>query len=165
MIFNFGRRRNPVDHFGIEVLDVLRKIERKENDIDRTEHEILDKLEPRLHAIQITFHGVCMNTVTMVVGQGVKATVTGFDQFGAAFAPLPTPVFAMDSANATFVADASDPATADVTSVAAGTANLSATLTTAEGLVLSTSGAITNVTAPPPAPVLTSIQISFGTPA
>lgn len=97
------------------------------------------------------------------VGQTVMASVVGFDQFGAPFTgSIPTPTFtSSDTAQAivTF-----DPSTGLVTDVANGVANITATLTTAEGLSLTDTEAVTvaNTAAPPPpTPVLSSIKVAF----
>ena len=93
------------------------------------------------------------------VGQTVTASVLGFDQFGNPFTgTIPTPTFsASDTAGAicTF-----DPSTGLVTAVANGVDNITANLTTVEGLSLTDTEAVT-VAIPTVAPVLTSIKVAF----
>lgn len=98
--------------------------------------------------------------VTLTVGQTTIASIDGFDQFGAAWTgAVPSPSWSIDqSAMDSITADGSNE---DVTSLAAGTANLTASLTTAEGKLLSDSEVITNVAQ---APVLSSIKINFAAP-
>lgn len=93
------------------------------------------------------------------VGQTVTASVLGFDQFGNPFTgTIPTPTFTASDATgaiATF-----DPATGLVTAVANGVDSITASLTTAEGLALSDTEAVT-VAIPVVAPVLTTIKVAF----
>lgn len=124
--------------------------------------------EPQLNHIKVAFQGDPMATptpgpVTLTsVGQTVTASVVGFDQFGNPFTgTIPTPTFtASDTAGAiaTF-----DPATGLVTAVANGVDNITATLTTAEGLSLTDTEAVTVAipVVPPPTPVLTTIKVAF----
>lgn len=95
-------------------------------------------------------------------GQQVTASVLGFDQNGQPFTgQMPTATLtSSDTAQAivTF-----DPTTGLTTAVANGVANITATLTTAEGLTLTDTEAVTvaiQVT-PPPTPVLSSIKVAF----
>jgi hypothetical protein len=133
--------------------------------IERTEEEILYLLQHSLATIKIRFRRKNMaNTdpVTISVGQMIVATVVGFDQNGQPFlGAIPTPTWAIDnSAVATIATDTTNAANEDVTGVAAGVANLSATVTLPSGSALSDSEAVTVVVPQ----VLTSIQIQFGTP-
>jgi hypothetical protein len=121
---------------------------------------------PKLTSIQIAFQGVHMPTagpVTLTTaGQVVTASVLGFDQFGAPFTgTLPAATFtSSDTASAivTF-----DPTTGLTTAVANGVANITATLTTAEGLALTDTEAVTVAipVVPPPTAVLSSIKVAF----
>lgn len=126
--------------------------------------QIRDRLPTpsKLSSIKIRFGGNMLGPVTLTVGQKTKATVVGFDQFGAPFTgPIPTPTFALD--NTTLDSGTDDGAGGfDVTSLAAGVANLTASLTTAEGTALSDTETITNVAI---VPVLSSIKVDFSTPA
>ncbi len=101
--------------------------------------------------------------VTLTVGQVTVASVDGYDQNGNVFTgTIPAPVWSID--NATFdsiAADAANSANEDVTSLAVGVANVTATVTTATGAVLTDTEAVTNVAQ---APVLSSIKINFATP-
>jgi hypothetical protein len=102
--------------------------------------------------------------VTLTVGQRTVASVDGFDQNGQPFTgTIPTPTWSID--NATFDSinpDTANPANEDVASLAAGVANLTATVVTAQGTTLTDTEVITNLAA---AAVLSSIKINFSTPA
>ena len=95
------------------------------------------------------------------VGQQVTASVVGFDQNGQPFTgtmPLATLV-SDDSAQAivTF-----DPTTGLMTAVANGVANITGSLTTAEGLSLSDTETVTvAVSGGGGSPVLSSIKVNF----
>lgn len=121
---------------------------------------------PALTTIQLQFGGITMalGPVTMNVGQKTKATVQGFDQNGLAFTgTLPTVTYTID--NAALNSGVSDGANGfDITSLASGVANLTASVTTAEGLALSDVEQITNSGATGTS-VLTSIKVDFTTPA
>ena len=101
--------------------------------------------------------------VTLTVGQVTVASVDGYDQNGAPFTgTIPTPVWSIDNAALdSIAADSNNAANEDVTSLAAGTANLTATVTTAAGTTLTDTETITNLAE---APVLSSIKINFATP-
>lgn len=105
--------------------------------------------------------------ILVAAGQDTTASVLGFDQFGnpmSADFVMPPVTFTIDnSAIATSVPNA-DGITDVVTAVANGVANLTAAVTSAEGLALSDTETVTvNIPAPPPppAPVLSSIKIAF----
>ncbi len=93
------------------------------------------------------------------VGQTATAVVLGFDQNGNAFTGTmpPATLTSDDSAGAivTF-----DPASGLTTAVANGVANISASLTTAEGLALTDSETVTVAIVVTP-PVLSSIKVAF----
>jgi hypothetical protein len=95
--------------------------------------------------------------ITLTVGQTAEFTVVGFDQNGNPFnGPIPTPAWAIDNATLdSIVPDPNTPTNEDATSLVAGTANLSAQVTNAQGTVLSDSQPIIN-TAPQ---ILSSIKI------
>ena len=123
---------------------------------------------PTLTAIKITFSkGTPMPAVAgpitlTTAGQQVTASVLGFDQFGQPFTgTMPTAVLASDDAAGAIVTF--DPTTGMTTAVANGVANITATLTTAEGLALTDTEAVTVAIpiVPPPTPVLSSIKVGF----
>jgi hypothetical protein len=120
---------------------------------------------PLLHKIQIQFkEGISMPTpgpVTLTtLGQQVIASVVGFDQFGQPFTgQMPAATFSSDDTSGAVVTF--DPATGLTTAVANGVANISATLTTAEGLTLSDTESVTVAISGPPEPVLSSIKVAF----
>jgi hypothetical protein len=120
--------------------------------------EIRDLLEPRLVRIQIQSVGGSMGQFQLTVGQLETFQVVGFDQNGNPFTgPIPTPNWSIDQPSLDSIApNATTPANEDVTSLAAGTANLTAGLTTAEGLSLTATAQLVNVVF---TPVLTSIAI------
>lgn len=126
--------------------------------------QIRDRLPTpsQLSSIKIRFGGIMAGPVTLTVGQKTKATVVGFDQFGAPFnGTLPPASFSLD--NTTLDSGTSDGAGGfDITSLAAGVANLTAALSTAEGIGLQDTETITNVAI---VPVLSSIKLDFSTPA
>lgn len=120
---------------------------------------------PYLAEIQIAFSkGTSMPTpgpVTLTtVGQQVTATVLGFDQFGQPFTGvMPAATLTSDDTSGAIVTF--DPATGLTTAVADGVANITATLTTAEGIGLTDTEAVTVAITPPPTPVLSSIKVAF----
>ena len=96
------------------------------------------------------------------VGQQVTASVLGYDQFGQPFTgTMPTATLSSDDTAQAIVTF--DPTTGLTTAVANGVANISATLTTAEGPSLSdTEDVIVAIPiVPPPTPVLSSIKVAF----
>jgi hypothetical protein len=146
---------------------LLREIVEQQRETNWLLRRLLEKEEPSavLNSIKIEFQGALMATpvagpVTLTaVGQTVTASVVGLDQLGNPFTgTIPAPTFtASDTtgAIATF-----DPATGLVTAVANGVDNITASLTTAEGLALSDTEAVT-VAIPVVAPVLTTIKVAF----
>ena len=123
---------------------------------------------PRLTSIDILFSKgttqmATAGPVTLTsVGQTVTASVIGYDQFGNVFTgTLPTATLTSGdtvSAIVTF-----DPVTGLTTAVANGVANITATLTTAEGVALTDTETVTVAipVVPPPTPVLSSIKVAF----
>ena len=99
-------------------------------------------------------------------GQTVTASILGFDQFGNPWTgPIPPVSYSIDNPAIATSTPNADGETDAVAAVANGTANLTASLTTAEGLALTdTEQVIVNIPAPPPppTPVLTSISIKIG---
>jgi hypothetical protein len=141
------------------------KTEKEIEEILREEKQILSELQlalaPRLSFIKLKFVGGKMpeGPVTLTVGQKTVASVDGFDQNGAPFTgAMPAATFSVDSPTI----DSIDPVSGAVVSLAAGTANITATLITAEGKSLSDTETATNVAQ---APVLSSVKINFSTPA
>jgi hypothetical protein len=145
----------------------LRKIIEQNERIIRLLCLIAEEVEPPfLASISIHFQGASMATpgpVTLTtVGQQVTASVVGFDQFGQPFTGTipPATLTSDDTAQAivTF-----DPATGLTTAVANGVANITASLTTAEGLALTDTESVTVAIpiVPPPTPVLTTIKVAF----
>lgn len=121
---------------------------------------------PQLSSIQIVFEGDSMPTagpVTLTaVGQQTTASVLGFDQFGQPFTgTMPPATLSSDDTAQAIVTF--DPTTGLTTAVANGVANITASLTTAEGLALTDTEAVTVAipVVPPPAPVLSSIKVAF----
>jgi hypothetical protein len=119
---------------------------------------------PFLDSIQIRFERNNMPTpgpVTLTaVGQQVTASVVGFDQFGQPFTgELPPATLSSDDTAGAIVTF--DPSTGLTTAVADGVANITANLTTAEGVALSDTEAVTVAITPPPTPVLSSIKVAF----
>jgi hypothetical protein len=123
---------------------------------------------PQLTTIIISFSkGNPMGTpvagpITLTTaGQTVTASVLGFDQNGAPFTgPIPTPTFSSsDTAGAVITFD---PATGLVTAVANGVANITASLTTAAGLALTDTEAVTvAIGGGGGTPILTTIKVAF----
>jgi hypothetical protein len=133
-------------------------------EIERQEKEILYLLQHKLSTIKIRFKFKEKNMantdpVTISVGQVIVATIVGFDQNGQPFlGTIPTPTWAIDnSALATIATDATNAADEDITGVAPGVSNLSASLVNAQGTTLTDSEPVTVVVPQ----VLTSIQIQF----
>lgn len=126
---------------------------------------VLEEAPPVLTTIQIAFsQGVNMAAVAgpitlTAAGQTATASVLGFDQFGQPFTGVmpPATLSSDDTAQAivTF-----DPTTGLTTAVADGVANITATLTTAEGVNLSDTEAVTVAIQVTP-PVLSSIKVAF----
>ena len=123
---------------------------------------------PILNSIRVQFSkGTSMPTpgpVTLVTaGQQVTASVVGFDQFGQPFDPAAMPASTLSSDDTSGAIVTFDPATGLTTAVANGVANITASLTTAEGLALTDTEAVTVAipVVPPPTPVLSSIKVAF----
>jgi hypothetical protein len=139
-------------------------------DIDRTEHEILDRLTPKLSFIKISFQrGSVMaeGPVVLSAGQSTIASIDYFDQTGnpmpAGFVP-PNISFSIDNPAIASSTPNSDNQTDVVSYVSAGVANLTASCTSAEGLALSDTETVTCSPVVLPPPVLSSIKINFAAP-
>lgn len=142
--------------------EILREVEETHRDVEVIER----RTRPHLSRIKLHFHkGHAMNAgpVTLTsTGQTVTASVLGFDQFGNPWTG-PLPSFTLTSDDTAGAVATLDPETGLVTAVANGVANITATLTTAEGASLSDTEAVTVAipVVPPPAPVLSSIKVAF----
>lgn len=93
-------------------------------------------------------------------GQQVVAEIVGYDQFGNVFSPTPDWSFENDNEAAATL----DDQTGIVTAVANGVANITGTVTTAEGVELSDTESVT-VQIEEASPVLTTIKVVFVPPA
>lgn len=141
--------------------EILREILKQAKHIRRDVEEIRRMLEPRLTRIRIQFKGASMpnpGPLTLNVGQTATAVVVGFDQLGNPWTgAIPAATFSIDNAGIASV----DSASGLVTGVGDGTANLTGSLTTAEGLALSDVEQVIVVTPPPPTLVLSAIKVEF----
>jgi hypothetical protein len=147
--------------------DLRRLLQDNECEDEHERHHRHRHHHRHLSSIKIAFakgRKFMIGPVTLTVGQKTTATVFGFDQNGAPFAidVTKTPItWSVDDATL----DSSTPqpdGTDSIVSLAAGVANLTASLTSAEGKALSDTEAMTNVAQPL---VLSSIKIDFSTPA
>lgn len=138
--------------------------------LERQEVGILEKAyRSRLSSIKVAFTEKNMGTtvtpvpgpVVMDVGDVVSASLIGFDQFGKPFTgPMPAENFSIDNQSIASL----DTTDNEVTGVSAGVANVTGSLTTAEGLALSDTETVTvnpAVVVPPPTPVLSSVKVAF----
>jgi hypothetical protein len=122
--------------------------------------------EPTLTAIKIQFQGESMATpgpITLTtVGETATASVVGFDQFGQPFTGT-MPTATLSSSDTAGAIVTFDPTTGKTVAVANGVANITVSLTTAEGLSLTDTEAVTVAipVVPPPTPVLTTIKVAF----
>jgi hypothetical protein len=153
-----GNEEREILHDEREELRLLRRIIRHLH----VEEEI------RLVRIKIQFHGEITMAATAgpvtltTVGQQVTASVLGFDQFGNPFTgTMPAATLSSDDTAEAIVLF--DSATGATVAVANGVANITASLTTAEGLALTDTEAVTVAipVVPPPTPVLSSIKVAF----
>ena len=146
----------------IELAEQNRRLWEEFRWLRRVIHRILEIDEPHLSKIQIHFRkGTSMpnpGPVTLTsAGQTAQAVIVGFDQFGNPWTgEIPAATYAVDNA-----AIATVDASGLVTAVANGTANLTGSLTTAEGLALSDTEQVIVSIAPPPTPVLSAIKVQF----
>lgn len=133
-------------------------------------HDVVDIFSPHHHriltSIKIQFRRYIMalaGPVTLTLaGQIVTASVLGFDQFGNPWTGI-LPPFNLTSDDTSGAIVTLDPVTGEVTAVGNGVANITATLTTAEGAPLADTEAVTVAipVVPPPTPVLSSIKVAF----
>lgn len=146
----------------------LAYISKRLDEANRKLDRLLAEDQPTpLSSIRLAFGGSMSQTVTLASGQSVVASVLYFDSTGAAmpstFVP-PTVAFTID--NAAIATSTPDVAgqTSVVAYVSAGVANLTASVTSAEGLALTDTESVTCSPVVIPPPVLSSIRIDFGTP-
>jgi len=100
---------------------------------------------------------------SLVAGQTTTAELQGFDQNGSPIA-IPagsTYAYSTDNSAVAAVTLNADGITATVTADAAGTANITGTVTTPDGKTFSDTQAVT-VTPVVPVPVLSSVKLAFG---
>lgn len=158
------KQHEPAQILNHQLAEIIRQNERIIRLLCLIAHE--DE-HPYLAHIQINFEGESnMPTPGPVTlssaGQQVTASVLGFDQFGQPFTgTMPTATLSSDDTAQAIVTF--DPATGLTTAVANGVANITASLTTAEGLALTDTEAVTVAipVVPPPAPMLSSIKVAF----
>jgi len=127
---------------------------------------VREEAPPVLTSIQLSFKGASMAAVAgpitlTTAGQQVTASVLGFDQFGQPFTGN-MPAAAISSSDTAQAVIQFDPTTGLTTAVANGVANITATLTTAEGLSLTDTEAVTvAISGGGGTPVLSSIKVAF----
>ena len=142
--------------------EILKDLQRE---VKKIEHKLEKKHHPKkkLKSIQLALGDPPMQgPLNITVGQSSVASVLGFDQNGQPFTgTMPAASFSVD--NPAF--DSVDPSTGAIVSLAEGTATISVSMTSAEGLALSDSSQIINAPSAPPAQVLTSIKLDFTQPA
>jgi hypothetical protein len=165
----FSANQNVMGGEGNEsVKQELRELERIGEEIEEDLDKLVAAIPPKLSFIKIAFAvngGRRMEgPVTLTVGQKTTASLDGFDQNGAVWTgPIPAPTWSIDNAAFDSIApDVAIPANEDLASLAAGVANLTASVTTAEGKALTDTEVVTNVAQ---VLVLSSIKINFSTPA
>ncbi len=155
----------PHNHVQLENFQLARLIELAERQL----HVLLviarEVAPPKLTAISVAFRKghhmpATPGPVTLTqVGQTVVASVLGFDQFGQPFTgQIPTPVLSSDDTSSAIVTF--DPVSGQTVAVADGVANITATLTTAEGSELTDTESVT-VAITVSVPVLSSIKVAF----
>jgi hypothetical protein len=124
----------------------------------------IEERPPYLNSIRIQFQkGTPMPVAAPItltqVGQTATAVVLGFDQNGQPWTgEMPPATLVSDDTEGAIVTF--DPATGLTTAVANGVANITASLTTAEGLALTDSETVTVAIVVTP-PVLSSIKVAF----
>lgn len=150
----------------VELLEQSVRLEREEVGILK---DIRKELGPRqLSSIKLAFGGIKMATpvigpVALNVGDAVTGSVAVFDQNGnpmpAGFV-VPAVSYSMDNPAIASSTPNSDGQTDAVVALSAGVANLTASLTTAEGLTLTDTETVT-VTSVVVVPVASSIKVAF----
>ena len=136
----------------------------------REQARILRSLHPRLTSIKIKFSkgdNMAEAPITLRAGQSTIASIDYFDQNGqpmpASFVP-PDVTFVIDNPAVASSTPNADKQTDTVTYVSAGTAKLSASVVSAEGVDVSDTQTVTCAPVVVPPPVLTSIKINFSDP-
>ena len=159
------------EHYQIPNHQLSRLIELAESQLRFLRVIAAEVAPPKLSSIRIQFSKgtTPMPTpgpVTLTTaGQQVTASVLGFDQLGNPWTGTVPPVaYSIDNPGVATSTPNSDGLTDEVQAVSNGVANLTASLTTAEGIALSDTEAVTVAipVTPPPTPVLSSIKIAFG---
>ncbi|SRR6266436_1608002 len=170
--------RNPFKCRGVERdLEGLERGERLIVALLRNQAELLEEIlnrlpqPPQLTNIQLKFSTggiMAEGPVVLAAGQSTVASIDYFDQTGApmpaGFVP-PAASFSIDDATIASSTPSGDGLTDAVAYVSAGVANLSVSLTSAEGLALSDTESVTCSPDVIPPPVLSSIRLNFSTPA
>lgn len=148
----------------------LHQIEKELHEIAKYLRQLAGDFAPRrLTRIRIAFREETMPQGPVVLNQGQSATATVlyFDQQGnpmpSTFVP-PSVTFAMDNPAIASSTPGSDGQSDVVAYVSAGVANLTATVTSAEGVALQDTETVTCNPVAPPTPVLSSVKIAFSTP-
>lgn len=148
-------------------LEELKRIERTDERILEVEERIAGFLKPKLSFIKIAFRRINMSVVqgpvTLNPGQSSNATVLYFDTNGnpmpSSFVPPPV-TYAIDNSAIASSAPQADGQTDLVTYVAAGVANLTATVQGPNGVLTDTE----TVTCTAAQAILGAIKIGFSTP-
>jgi len=185
-------RDNDWEDVHHQLADIRKDIREFRHELDKILHllrELLHQGEPQLSSIAIAFGtvaspqganmtkigvpaGFTEGPVTLTVaGQTVQAIVDGYDQFGNSMPTdgsftMPTATWSIDNPSFATSTPNTDGSTT-VAAVASGVANLSAALSSAEGLALTDTEVVTVAipVTPPPASVLSSVKVAFGTPS
>jgi hypothetical protein len=168
--------------FDQQFVHIHEELQSYRDELKETVHllkQVLQQVGSRLTSIVIRFsqpvpQGASMSApagfvegpITLTVaGQTVQAIVDGYDQFGNPMPVgfvLPTVTWTVDNAAFASIATNAD-GSATVTAVANGVSNVTAALTSTEGLSLSDVEAVTVAipVTPPPTSVLSSVKIAF----
>lgn len=148
----------------VELLEESVKLQREDLAVDK---QIRNLLRPRLSSLKVAFTEKrtmppVVGPAVINVGDKIFASVVGFDQNGQVFTgPIPTPALSVDDASIVSL----DTTTGEVNGLAAGVANVTAEVTSAEGADLTDTESVTVAAVPPPTPVLSSIKVAFSTDA
>lgn len=151
-------------------IKILKELEVTEKHIEKDLGQIIGILKPRTSHIKIAFtKGSTMaeGAVVLSSGQSTVATIDYFDQTGApmpaGFVP-PAVTYSIDNSAVASSTPGTDGQSSAVAYVSAGVANLTASVTTAEGLNLTDTETVTCSPVVAPPPVLSSVKINFSTP-
>ncbi len=150
--------------------DLLKEEIKLEREEIRILKDIRRELRPKqLSFVKIAFGGTNMATpvigpVVLNVGDSTVASLVGFDQTGnpmpAGFV-MPATTFAIDNAAIASSTPEADSVHDDVLALTSGVANLSGSVTSAEGLALSDTETVTVSPVVLPPPVLSSVKLAF----